>query len=175
MNLFYSYKKDECENMIDILQCAQDVWCKNLPEGILRGSVAEKIHEVEEKLFGDEKETGEISDIIADDILIPAIEAVYSNKEIFETEELERLCMSFTCTFDGEKLTLYDRLKSKIAKREREERLGRTFDTKEEAIKDGIEEPFEYRCWECGKSFWAQWRSDYSPAAICPICSTENR
>lgn len=57
---------------------------------------------------------------------------------------------------------------------ERNAQLAKTYDTREEAVADGVRWPYEYHCYSCGCSFWAEWRSRYSPSPKCPICLNED-
>lgn len=64
-------------------------------------------------------------------------------------------------------------------KRERETKeyknmLKKTFGNKEDAIKYGIEHPMKYDCQECGATFYAAWRSNYSENPDCPICGVND-
>lgn len=64
---------------------------------------------------------------------------------------------------------LFDRLK---AEQERRDKLMKSYSTLEEA--KGDIDPTEYNCMECGASFYAEYRSKYSPAPRCPICGTQD-
>lgn len=166
----YVFNRDECEDIIDIIESAKSVWIKDLPP-LFRGMMIGKFEEILDRMFEGEEETGEIDcELAVQDVIIPAVETVCEN---LESEKLKNLLSKFVCEVDNS--TLYDVLKSRISEKQRKERLKKSYETKEAAIADGIENPFEYHCWECGKTFWAEWRSNYSPAAVCPICETENR
>lgn len=52
--------------------------------------------------------------------------------------------------------------------------LKKVFQSKERAIKAGINNPNGYICHECGAVFWALYRSHYSPAPKCPICEVQD-
>lgn len=166
----YVFNRSECEEVIDIIEGAKNIWIKDLPP-LFKGMMIEKFEEIIDRMFDGEEEIGKIDCTLAiEDVIIPAVETVFEN---LRNEKLKNLLSKFVCEVDNS--TLYDALESKIAERERKERLKKSYDTKEDALADGVESPFEYHCWECGKTFWAEWRSNYSPAAICPTCETENR
>lgn len=167
---YYKYNKDECIEVSYIIEKAKNIWIKNLPPRF-QGSLIEEFEEILEYMFESDGEIGKISyEMAVRDVVIPAVEVVFDN---LKDKKLESLLSKFVLDVDGS--TLYDALKSKIEERERQEQLKKSYSTKEEAVKNGIENPSEYHCWECGKTFWAEWRSNYSPAATCPFCYTENR
>lgn len=170
MYAYYKFNRDECEEIIDVIERAKNIWIKDLPP-LFAGIIIDKIEEIIDKEFDGEEENGKISyEMAVEDVIIPSVELVFDN---LKDEKLKNLLSKFVFEVDGS--TLYDALIRKIEERERKQRLRKSYNTKEEAIENGIENPFEYHCWECGKTFWAEWRSNYSPAAVCLICGTENR
>ena len=58
-------------------------------------------------------------------------------------------------------------------------RMKKTFQTKENALINGLQHPMEYTCYECGATYWAEKRiSDYSKSLYgiptCPICDVDD-
>ena len=169
MYITYKFNKSECEEIIPVIEKALYIWIKDLPPQF-RGMMIGRFEEIIEKTFIDDEKEGWIdSEFAIENLIIPAVMTVCDLKN----EKLKNLLEKFVSDLDGS--TLYDALKSKIRQKERNEKLKKSYKTKEQAIADGIENPLKYNCWECGKTFWAKWRSNYSPAAVCPVCETENR
>ena len=166
----YNFNKDECEDIINIIREAGSIWSKNLPL-YLSTIINEEIEEIIEKEFDGDDVNGYIFCETVDDLIIPAIKIVYSDQI---DSKLKDLLCKFVLDIN-KKETLYTTLLDSIKNDERIKRLKKSYCTEKEAIENGIENPFEYSCWECGVKFYAEWRSDYSPAAICPICGTSNR
>lgn len=167
----YRFNKDECEKIIAIIDKATEIWTKDLPP-LLCGTVIEEIEKITDRMFEDNgEEIGKIDcELAIKDIIIPAVKVACKD---LRNKELKTLLSNFVCDFDGS--TLYKVLESEILKKEAEEMLSKSYNTREMAVAVGMENPTEYYCWECGKKFWAEWRSKYSSPAICPICQKEVR
>lgn len=166
----YTFNKEECKGIKRIIEKAKNIWIKDLPP-LFQGILIGEFEEIVKKMFDGESEVGKIDyELAIQDVIIPAVETACNN---LENKNLKELLSKFVCDFDNS--TLYDVLKSRIAEKQRNEQLKKSYETREAAIADGIENPFEYHCWECGRVFWAEWRSKYHPPAVCPVCDVDTR